>query len=203
MIEKALASLPVVAILRGVKPKEVPAIGEVLYNHGVRCIEVPLNSPSPFDSVAQLARSMPDDCLVGAGTVMTDEDVRRVIDAGGKLIVSPNTSPAVIRAALSLDAIVLPGVATPTEAFTAIASGATYLKLFPACTYGAGHLKSMLAVLPPEVKVLAVGGIKPGQFAEWLDAGAAGFGIGSEIYHAGDSVADVKTKIAMIRNGLD
>ena len=202
MIENAMASLPVVAILRGIQPDEVPAIGDVLYRNGFRCIEVPLNSPSPFDSVTQLARSMPDDCLVGAGTVMTVEDVRKVIDAGGKLIVSPNTSPDVIAAAMLQDAIVLPGVATPTEAFAAIGAGARYLKLFPACTYGPGHLKSMLAVLPADVKVLAVGGIQADQFGAWLDAGALGFGIGSEIYHAGDSTADVERKIAAICSAL-
>ncbi len=202
MIENVLRAFPIVAILRGIKPREVPAISDVLYSNGVRCIEVPLNSPSPLDSVAQLARSVPDDCLVGAGTVIDPEDARRVVDAGGKLIVSPNTSPGVIEAAISLGAIALPGVATPTEAFTAIAAGATYLKLFPACTYGPGHLKSMLAVVPPSVKVLAVGGINPELFRDWLDAGAIGFGIGSEIYHAGDSPRDVERKIDVICRAL-
>ncbi len=203
MIDTALAVTPIVAILRGIRAEEVGGVGAALYEHGVRCIEVPLNSPSPFDSIRALASAMPDDCVVGAGTVLAPEDVRKVRDAGGTLIVAPNTSRQVIQMAVTLEMRVIPGVATPTDAFQAIEYGAKYLKLFPASTYGPGHLKAMRAVLPQHVKVLAVGDIDPKDFAAWLAAGAAGFGLGSSIYHAGDSVAVVRKKIAAIIAALE
>ncbi|MGB5512599.1 MAG: 2-dehydro-3-deoxy-6-phosphogalactonate aldolase [Woeseiaceae bacterium] len=198
MIADALKAMPLVAILRGIKPVEVAPIAGVLYEHGLRCIEVPLNSPSPFDSIRELARSLPDDCVVGAGTVINADDVVRVQDAGGKLIVMPNTSEDVIKASLAADMQIAPGFATATEAFRAVQLGATYLKLFPASTYGSGHLRALLAVLPKETRILAVGGIGPQEFAEWREAGVVGFGIGSELYHAGDSVADVREKVRAI-----
>ena len=198
MISEALEALPLVAILRGINPGEAAAIGDVLYEHGVRCVEVPLNSPSPFDSIRELARSLPDDCLVGAGTVICAADVDRVEDAGGKLIVTPNTSEDVINASLAADMHIVPGFATATEAFRALHFGATYLKLFPANTYGPDHLRALLAVLPKEARILAVGGIGPRDFVEWREAGAVGFGIGSELYRAGDSVAVVREKSGVI-----
>ena len=198
MMQAVMEAMPIVAILRGVKPDEVQAVGEVLYESGVRCIEVPLNSPSPLKSIAALAKSMPDDCLVGAGTVLKPEAVRDVADAGGKLIVTPNTSQAVIREAIAKDMVVAPGVATPTEAFEAVDAGARWLKLFPASTYGPGHVKAMLAVLPAEVRFLAVGGIGPDDFATWQAAGVKGFGIGSELYRAGDNLDTVRRKIEAI-----
>jgi 2-dehydro-3-deoxyphosphogalactonate aldolase len=203
VIARALEAMPIVAILRGITPDEVKGVGTALYDKGLRCIEVPLNSPSPFESIAQLASAMPADCVVGAGTVLSPEDVRKVRDAGGTLIVAPNTSPKVIQMAVAINMRVIPGVATPTEAFQAIECGATYLKLFPAGTYGPGHLKAMLAVLPKHIRVLAVGDIEPTDFAGWRAAGAAGFGLGSGIYRAGDSVADVENKIAAIVAALE
>ena len=194
MIDDVLATFPVVAILRGVRSEEVSEIGLVLYEAGVRCIEVPLNSPGPFDSIRNLADSMPDDCLVGAGTVLTADDVVRVRQSGGALIVTPNIDTAVIEKALAEDMQIAPGFATASEAFSAIARGVRVLKLFPASTYGSGHVKALRAVMPSDVSILAVGGIGADDFPEWLDAGVAGFGIGSELYRAGDTADQVKTK---------
>ena len=199
MIAAALEAMPVVAILRGIKPEEVSAIGTVLYENGVRCIEVPLNSPSPFDSIRVLADAMPGDCLVGAGTVLSAVDVQKVKEAGGKLVVTPNTFEDVIVKAVDEGMYPIPGIATPTDAFNAVRFGAKYLKLFPASTFGSGHIRAMRAVLPPEVGILAVGGIGTSDFADWLAAGIAGFGIGSELYKAGDSAANVSTKVQAIR----
>lgn len=203
MIADALDTVPIVAILRGITPKEAAEIAAVLYENDLRCIEVPLNSPSPFDSIRILSDALPADCLVGAGTVLSGDDVHKVRDAGGKLIVTPNTFEEVIAAALDADMYPMPGIATPTDAFNAIRVGAKDLKLFPASTYGPGHIRAMRAVLPQDVRVFAVGGIAPGDFAEWLAAGAAGFGIGSELYRAGDSAADVKTKVRAIRAAIE
>lgn len=202
MIQTALDAMPVVAILRGVERGEVMEIGKALYDGGVRCIEVPLNSPAALESIELLASVMPDDCLVGAGTVVALEDVRKVKDAGGRLIVAPNTSPAIIEMAIALDMNVVPGVATPTEVFAAIGAGASWLKLFPAVTYGPGHLTDLRAVAPGHVRFLAVGHLGLEDFNAWLDAGAAGFGLGSILYSAGDSVAEVETKVAGIRVAL-
>lgn len=203
MIDNALNAMPIIAILRGIRANEVKDVGAELYDHGVRCIEVPLNSPAPFDSIGELASAMPADCVVGAGTVIAPGDVRRVRDAGGTLIVAPNTSRQVIQMAVALEMRVIPGVATPTDAFHAIEHGAKYLKLFPANTYGPGHLRAMRAVLPQHVQVLAVGDIGSADFGAWRAAGAAGFGLGSSLYHAGDSVADVRSKIAAIVAALE
>lgn len=202
MIAEALEAMPLVAILRGIKPQEVDDIGGVLYEHGLRCIEVPLNSPSPFKSIEILAESLPADCLVGAGTVLAAEDVVRVKNAGGKLIVSPNTSESVIATSLQEGMEVVPGVATATEAFRAVRLGANWLKLFPAGTYGPEHVRALLAVLPPGTNILAVGDIDASSFDDWTAAGAAGFGIGSGLYKAGDSVDDVVSKVTEIREAL-
>ena len=202
MIKDALDAMPIVAILRGITPGEVQDIGNVLYGNGVRCIEVPLNSPSPFDSIRVLAETMPADCLVGAGTVLATDDVRKVKAAGGALIVAPNTDAEVISTAIEEGMEVMPGFATPTEAFDAIRLGAKYLKLFPAVTYGPDHLRALLAVLPRDVGVLAVGDIGAQNFAKWRAAGAVGFGIGSELYTAGDGVGDVEAKVMAVREAI-
>ena len=180
--EGPLLELPLVAILRGISPDRVLDVGLVLYDTGVRIIEVPLNSPAPFDSIARLAKRLGECCVCGAGTVLAAEDVDRVRDVGGKLIVSPNTNSAVIARACRYGMVSMPGFATATEAFAAIAAGATHLKLFPAASYGPGHLKALKAVLPESIPVLAVGGIGADQIAPWLSAGASGFGFGSELY---------------------
>ncbi len=198
MLDKILETTPLIAILRGVKPDEVQSIGHVLYGHGIRCIEVPLNSPEPLKSIQILSETMPEDCLVGAGTVVKPEDVQKVYDAGGRIIVTPNTNADVIRNAVALKMDVTPGFATITDAFTAIDAGAKHLKLFPASTYGIGHVKAISAVLPDDCNVLAVGGLGASNMAEWKAAGCVGFGIASELYKAGDSAETIDKKAAAL-----
>jgi 2-dehydro-3-deoxyphosphogalactonate aldolase len=186
--------MPLVAILRGILPTEVVAVGQVLYKSGIRCIEVPLNSPAPLDSIAKLVAVLPEDCLVGAGTVTSASDVDDVVAAGGNLIVAPNTDKAVIQRAVGFDALVMPGIATATDAFNAISYGARHLKLFPASTYGPDHMRSLKVVLPDNCRVYAVGGVGVAEMGMWVAAGVDGFGIGSEIYRAGDSAEVVSEK---------
>lgn len=184
----------IVAILRGVTPDRVVDIGRVLYEVGIRALEVPLNSPMPFDSIAALAaRSLPG-CQIGAGTVLSADDVQRTHEAGGRLIVSPNCDADVIEEALTRSMRVLPGIATATEAFTAIKAGAKDLKLFPAVTYGPAHLKALRAVLPAGVRVFPVGGIGAQDIKVWLEAGAGGFGFGSEIFKPEYSLEDIQQR---------
>ena len=195
-IDQALEQLPIVAIVRGVTPDEVVAIGEALYGQGVRAMEVPLNSPQPLESIRRLAVRFKDQMMVGAGTVLSVADVDAVKAAGGQFIVSPNVNRDVILRSFELGLEALPGFMTPTEAFAAIEAGARLLKLFPAEPLGSGHLKAIGAVLPRHVKVIAVGGIGPSAMAEWQAAGASGFGLGSELYRPGLSAAEVSAKTA-------
>jgi 2-dehydro-3-deoxyphosphogalactonate aldolase len=184
------ADASLVAILRGVLPERVVEISDVLFDAGIRAIEVPLNSPDPLTSIAKLAAHR-SDWTVGAGTVLNVGDVRRTHEAGGRLIVSPNCNTDVIRAALTLGMRVMPGVATATEAFAAIDAGARQLKLFPAVTYGPRHLEALRAVLPQNVGVYPVGGVAPQDIARWFAAGAAGFGFGSELFRPDYGIADI------------
>ena len=185
------AQMPVIAILRGVRPEEVVDIGEALYRAGIGIIEVPLNSPDPFTSIANLAQAMGDRCVVGAGTVLTAADVVGVAGAGGEIAISPNTDPEVIKLRLQAGLVPMPGWATATEAFAAYQSGARYLKCFPAATYGPGHIKGLRAVLPKNCQLLAVGGVGAEVAGQWLQAGVDGFGIGSELYQPGASAEQV------------
>jgi 2-dehydro-3-deoxyphosphogalactonate aldolase len=187
-----------VAVLRGVEPGRVVAIAEVLYDAGIRIIEVPLNSPDPYASVAALAGSRRLDCLIGAGTVLDMDQVHRTHEVGGRLVVSPNCDPEVIEGALRLDMQVIPGFATATEAFTAIRAGARHLKLFPAVSYGPRHLQSLRAVLPAQVNVYPVGGIAAPDIPGWLGAGAAGFGFGSELFRPAYSLADIERRARLL-----
>jgi len=191
MIDPHLDALPLIAILRGLKPDEAEAIGDVLFQSGFRCLEVPLNSPQPLDSIAILAERLGDRMLVGAGTVLTTAAVDEVARAGGRLIISPNADPVVIAHAKARGLICLPGVFTPTEAFSALAAGADGLKLFPAEVAGPAGLKALKAVLPRDVALYAVGGVDPANMSAWRAAGADGFGIGSALYKPGRSPADV------------
>lgn len=193
-IEDALSDLPLVAILRGVTPEEAVPISTALYDAGFRCIEVPLNSPEPFQSIAAMTEALPDDCVTGAGTVLDAEDVLKVKQAGGTIIVTPNTDVSVIKASIDEDMIVVPGVGTATEAILAARAGARYLKMFPAATYGTSHVRALLSVLPAGCQILVTGGVSASNIADWKMAGAAGFGIGSELYRAGDSVEKVSAK---------
>jgi 2-dehydro-3-deoxyphosphogalactonate aldolase len=192
----ALQRLPLIAILRGLTPAEAPSIGCALVEAGFGVLEVPLNSPQPLDSIALLAQAHAD-ALVGAGTVLTAAQAREVHAAGGQLIVSPNFDPDVVREAVRLGLICLPGVATPTEAFAALAAGAHGLKLFPAEMSSPAVLKALLAVLPVGTPVMPVGGITPHNMQPWREAGARGFGIGSALYKPGKS-ADAVRQDAML-----
>lgn len=192
-LEEALAETPLVAILRGVKPDEILDIADALHAAGIKVVEVPLNSPDPLESISRL-KVMEDRVVYGAGTVLGPGAVDAVAQAGGRLIVSPNTDPAVIKRTVERGLVPLPGFATASEAFCALAAGARYLKLFPASTYGVGHLKALSAVLPPEAVVMPVGGVSPMQMEDWWTAGARGFGLGSDIYRPGWSAEQVHQK---------
>jgi 2-dehydro-3-deoxyphosphogalactonate aldolase len=194
MLSSWLNPLPLVAILRGIRPDEAVSIGHVLADAGFRVLEVPLNSPQPMESIRRLAKSLGDSYLIGAGTVMTPEQVKEVAAAGGRLIVMPHADTAVIHAAKEAGMVCVPGVATPTEAFAALAAGADGLKLFPADQVSPEALKAWRAVLPKELPVLPVGGITPGNMAAWLAAGAQGFGIGSALYAPGLDVDEVASR---------
>jgi 2-dehydro-3-deoxyphosphogalactonate aldolase len=188
--QEAMAQAPVVAIIRGVRNEEAVDIGHALVEAGVRLIETPLNSPNPIESIRLLVQALGDKAVVGAGTVLNTARVGEVADVGGQIIVSPNTDPEVIEASLRRGLIPLPGFGSPTEAFAALKAGAVNLKLFPASTYGLGHMKAIKEVLPAEAVLMPVGGVKPEQFAEWWAAGARGFGMGGDLYKAGRSPED-------------
>jgi 2-dehydro-3-deoxyphosphogalactonate aldolase len=189
-----LARCPLVAILRGVRPEEVEAIGDALLAEGIAIVEVPLNSPEPIESIRRLAARCGDAALVGAGTVLDPADCARIAAAGGKLVVTPHADPEVVRAAKAAGMLAVPGFLTPGEAFALLKAGADGLKLFPAEAASPAVLKALLAVLPKGTPVLPVGGIEPGNIPAWRAAGASGFGIGSAIYRPGDTPATVAAK---------
>jgi 2-dehydro-3-deoxyphosphogalactonate aldolase len=183
--------LPLVAILRGIQPEEVLDVAAALHEAGIGAIEVPLNSPTPLESISRLAAKFGDRCLCGAGTVLSPADVDAVRAAGGRLIVTPNTMPAVIERAVARGMTVMPGFATATEAFAALGAGAGMLKLFPAASYGPAHLKALRDVLPRGVSVFAVGGVGAANLAPWRQAGCAGLGVGGDLYRAGHPAGEV------------
>ena len=189
-----LAELPLVAILRGVTPARIEAVAGALFEAGIRAIEVPLNSPEPFKSIEILAKTYGDRCLTGAGTVLDPADVDRLVNVGGRLLVTPNTDRAVIARGVEKKLVVMPGFYTPSEAFAAITAGAKILKLFPAATAGTGHLKALMVVLPPDIPVYAVGGVGAGNMKEWRWAGAAGFGMGSDLFKPDYSDEEIATR---------
>jgi 2-dehydro-3-deoxyphosphogalactonate aldolase len=191
MIQSYLDRLPLVAILRGVAPEEVVSIGHALVDAGFAIIEVPLNSPRPLESVRLLADAFGGSVLIGAGTVRSPEQVRHVADAGGQVIVMPHSDATVIRSAKAMGLACIPGIATPTEGFAALANGADALKLFPAELLTPAVLRAMRSVFPPETRFLPVGGITPRTMEEYVAAGAAGFGLGSALYKRGDDADTV------------
>lgn len=197
-----LAPLPLIAVLRGITPVEVSGIATALVDNGFRILEVPLNSPQPFDSIAMLAKSFGDSCLTGAGTVLKLPDVARVADAGGRLVVMPHADVEIVREAKRLGLLCVPGVATPTEAFAALDAGADGLKMFPAEQMPPAALKAWRAVLPPDAIVFAVGGIRPDNMAAYWAAGANGFGTGSNLYTPGASAAKVRGVAAAFAAGI-
>ena len=178
---------PLVAIIRGVTPAEAADIASALYEGGIRIIEVPLNSPDPLASVRAIADALGERALIGAGTVLQPEQVAQVRDAGGRIVVSPNMNPAVIRATVEAGMVSLPGIFTPSEAFTALDAGAHALKLFPAEAASPKVVKAIRAVLPKGAHLLVVGGVTPDSMAGWLEAGADGFGLGSGVYKPGET----------------
>ena len=199
-LQAALTKLPLVAILRGVAPGEAPAVAESLLLENFDLIEIPLNSPDPFASIASVRRMAPAHAFVGAGTVLTIAEVEAVAEAGGDLIVTPNTNPEVIARAKALGLVCLPGAATPTEAFAALAAGADGVKAFPAEMIAPAVVKAWRAVLPKAAPILPVGGITPDNMAPYVQAGASGFGLGSALYKPGDAPAAVRAKAAAFRD---
>ncbi len=196
-------SRPIIAILRGLKPTEAAEIGHALIDAGIDRIEVPLNSPNPLDSIEILANRYGDKALIGAGTVLTPQEVQQVADVGGQLVVSPNFDAEVIHRSVALNMQSWPGVYTPTEAFAALKAGATGLKLFPGVMAGPQGLAAMRPVLPKGTLIFAVGGAGPENFAEWIKAGADGFGIGSALFKPGMNVAEVADRATRIVSAYD
>jgi 2-dehydro-3-deoxyphosphogalactonate aldolase len=194
LFQQYLGQCPLIAIIRGVTPDEAEAIGDAICESGIRIVEVPLNSPDPLRSIELLSRRLGERMLVGGGTVLTPENVADVRDAGGRIIISPNTNPEVIAATVAAGLISCPGYFTPSEAFAALDAEATALKLFPAEAASPELLKAQLAVIPKDVPLLIVGGIKPDNMQPWLDAGAAGFGLGGGLYKAAQSAAETLEK---------
>ena len=191
LFRQTLSTHGLIAILRGLRPEEARDIGLALHGAGIRLIEVPLNSPDPLQSIRILREALPGNTLVGAGTVLQPEACADIAATGGQLVVMPHSDPAVIRAAKALGLACAPGVATPTEAFAALAAGADVLKMFPAEALGPTGLKAWRAVLTPPVAIAPVGGITPDAIQPYLAAGASGFGLGSALYRAGDDAATV------------
>ncbi|WP_068114063.1 2-dehydro-3-deoxy-6-phosphogalactonate aldolase [Tropicimonas marinistellae] len=196
-------SRPLIAILRGISPAEAAPAALSLLDAGIDRIEVPLNSPDPFDSIREMAVAVGDRAQVGAGTVLTEQQVDQVAEAGGQLVVSPNCVPAVIRATKARGMASWPGIFTPTEAFAALDAGADGLKLFPGNMAGPDGLKALRAVLPAGTQVYAVGGAGPENFAAWIAAGADGFGIGSALYTPGMDAADILARATRIVRAYD
>lgn len=191
---ECFAACPLVAIIRGVRPDEVEGVGQAIADAGIRIIEVPLNSPDPLESIRRLAERFGHELLIGAGTVLQPQQVADVRDAGGRIIVSPSTNSSVIAATVSAGLVSTPGYFTPTEAFAAIEAGAHALKLFPAEAASPAVARAQRAVLPRNVPLIIVGGVKPEGMAAYLDAGADGFGLGASLYRPGQAPSEISAQ---------
>src|SRR4051812_48590297 len=203
LLHRYLHECPLVAIIRGVTPDEAVELGDAIFESGIRIIEVPLNSPDPLDSIAKLSAKHGDHALIGGGTVLHTHSVADVRAAGGRLVVAPNTDPDVIAAAKSEGLVSMPGYFTPSEAFAALDAGATALKLFPAEGASPAGLNAQRAVIPKDVPIIVVGGVKPDNMRPWIDAGATGFGLGSGLYKPGQSPAETLDKARAYVAGLN
>lgn len=193
----------IIAILRGIQPKDAQDICGALVDAGIAKIEVPLNSPDPFESIRIMADGFGDQAVIGAGTVLSVKDVQQVYDAGGRMVVSPDTNPDVIAATKAAGMMSYPGAMTPTECFKALRAGADGLKLFPSSLIGPDGLKAISAVLPKGTETYAVGGVGPSNFAEWFSAGVAGFGIGTGVYKPGFTISEVAKRAEKIVAAYD
>lgn len=194
LFDRYFGECPLVGIIRGVTPGEAAEIGQALFDAGIRIIEVPLNSPDPFASIGAIADRLGESALVGAGTVLDPQQVAKVQESGGRIIVSPNMDPEVIAASVASDLVSCPGIFTPTEAFEALRSGAHALKFFPAESASPRVVKALRAVLPKTVALLVVGGVTADSLGSWLDSGASGFGLGSGVYVPGQSAEETFAK---------
>ena len=201
--EKAFNTLPLIAILRGLRPDEAKEMARALVGEGFTLIEVPLNSPDPFTSIRRMAEAVGEAALVGAGTVLTPDEVDAVAAAGGRLIVSPNTDASVITRTLGRGLAALPGVMTPTEAFTALAAGADGLKLFPGEALSPAFVKALRAVLPEPVRLVPTGGVSEATIADWRQAGASGAGLGGALYRPADTAAEVAGRARRLRRAWE
>jgi 2-dehydro-3-deoxyphosphogalactonate aldolase len=197
-----LDACPIVAILRGIRPEETEAIGATLLAEGLTILEVPLNSPKPFESIRRLAAAFGERALIGAGTVTTEDEVAAIVRAGGRLMVTPHADPALVLAARARGLIACPGFLSPAEAFALLAAGADALKLFPAEAASPAVVKALLAVLPKGTPILPVGGMSAATIPAWKAAGAAGFGVGSSLYQPGDTAEAVGAKARALREAI-
>jgi len=194
---------PLIAILRGITPLEAESVSEVLIESGINIIEVPLNSPKPFETIARMVEFHGDKGIFGAGTVLTEDEVLKVADVGGKIIVSPNSNPSIIKKTKELNLYSFPGVFTPTECFQALDAGADGLKFFPASLLKTKNFKAISSVLPKNIISIAVGGINENKFNKWLEVDITGFGLGSNLYKPGMLVEEVKLKANQIVKSYD
>jgi 2-dehydro-3-deoxyphosphogalactonate aldolase len=202
-LKQFIENIPVIAILRGITPGDVLNIAQCLYANGIRVIEIPLNSPQAIKSIAKLVNILPQDCLVGAGTVIDLEQVKQVENTGAKLIISPHCNTEIISYCLSKKLQVIPGIATATEAFKAYQAGARWLKLFPALTYGFSHLKALKSVLPNDAHIIPVGGVSHLNAQQWLSSGASALGLGNSLYQSNDSLEMAISKVMTLNKALN
>jgi 2-dehydro-3-deoxyphosphogalactonate aldolase len=202
-LKKFIESHPVIAILRGITPNDVIDIAQCLYAHGIKVIEVPLNSPQAIRSIAKLVNTLPQDCLIGAGTVVDLEQVKQIENTGAKLIISPHCNTEIITYCQSKELQVVAGIATPTEAFKAYQAGARWLKLFPAQTYGFSHLKALKSVLPNDAHIIPVGGVSHNNAQQWLSSGASALGLGGCLYQRNDSLELLMDKVITLNSVLN